>query len=127
MTIKYLVTGATGGLGKAVLQYFVENLPATDFAAASSRASNKAAFEERGIAFRHVDYDDATSLETGLKDVENLLFISSNSSPRMHQHAALINAAKKADVKHVSFARERDTGHLADRIRYGIPLSLLAD
>lgn len=101
MTLKYLITGATGGLGKNVLRYFVESVPLSDFAAASSKASNKTLFEERGIGFRHVNYADASSLDEGLHDVENLLFVSGNSSSRMEQHAALIDAAKKAGVKHV--------------------------
>lgn len=101
MALKYLITGATGGLGKQVLRYFVENVPLSDFAAASSKPSNKSMFENRGIAFRHVDYNDSESLDAGLRDVENLLFISSNGSSRIKQHERLIEAAKKAGVEHV--------------------------
>ncbi|KAF2019056.1 NAD(P)-binding protein [Aaosphaeria arxii CBS 175.79] len=101
MTLKYLITGATGGLGKHVLGHFIENVPLSEFAAASSKSSNKAIFEDRGIAFRHVDYDDTESLDTRLRDVENLLFLSSSSKERIGQHINLINAAKKAGVKHV--------------------------
>lgn len=104
MTLKYLITGATGGLGKQVLDYFVDHVPASEFAAASSRASNRARFEGRGIAFRHVDYDDEESLDSGLRDVENLLFVSSNTfdnERRDKQHRRLIDAAKRAGVNHV--------------------------
>ncbi|KAL3430761.1 hypothetical protein BDV09DRAFT_177850 [Aspergillus tetrazonus] len=104
MTLKYLITGATGGLGRQVLDYFVDHVPASEFAAASSRASNRARFEDRGIAFRHVDYDDEESLDSGLRDVENLLFVSSNTfdnERRDKQHRRLIDAAKRAGVKHV--------------------------
>ncbi|KAL0936003.1 NmrA family protein [Colletotrichum truncatum] len=101
MAIKYLITGATGGLGKHVLRYFVENVPLSEFAAASSKSSNKSMFEDRGIAFRHINYDDSKSLDTGLHGVENLLFISSVGSARIEQHSRLIDAAKKAGVKHV--------------------------
>ncbi|KAL6912658.1 hypothetical protein FSST1_010418 [Fusarium sambucinum] len=99
--IKYLITGATGGLGKEVLRYFSENVPSTDFAAASSKPESKSIFEDRGIAFRHVNYNDAESLETGLANVENLLFVSSAGATRMEQHSRLIAAAKKAGVKHI--------------------------
>ncbi|KAE8339538.1 hypothetical protein BDV24DRAFT_135763 [Aspergillus arachidicola] len=101
MALKYLITGATGGLGKHVLNYFVENVPFSEFAAASSNPQNKSKFEDRGIAFRHVNYDDPQSLETGLRDVENLLFVSSSGYSRGEQHSNVINAAKKAGVKHV--------------------------
>ncbi|KAM0475739.1 hypothetical protein ACHAP7_007236 [Fusarium lateritium] len=101
--IKYFITGATGGLGKEVLRYFIENVDSSEFAVASSKLSNKSVFESRGIAFRHVDYNDSESLETGLRDVENLLFVSSAGATRMEQHTRLINAAKKAEVKHVRY------------------------
>ncbi|OJZ85080.1 hypothetical protein ASPFODRAFT_208268 [Aspergillus luchuensis CBS 106.47] len=101
MTLKYLITGATGGLGQHVLNYFVENIPSCDFAAASSNPNNKDLFEHRKIAFRHVDYDDHQSLETGLRDVENLLIISTSGASRSEQHARVITAAKTAGVKHV--------------------------
>ncbi|KAL2859996.1 uncharacterized protein BJX67DRAFT_368318 [Aspergillus lucknowensis] len=104
MTLKYLITGATGGLGEQVLNYLVAHVPASEFAAASSNASNRARFEDRGIAFRHVNYDDQESPDLGLNDVENLLFVSTNvfDIERRHkQHQRLIDSAKKAGVKHV--------------------------
>ena len=101
MTLKYLITGATGGLGKHVLNYFIANHPPSEFAAASSNASNKSIFESRGIAFRHVNYDNPQSLETGLRDVENFFFVSTSDENRVEQHARVIEAAKKVGVKHV--------------------------
>lgn len=104
MTLKYLVTGATGGLGEQVLNHFVANLPASDFAAASSREANRQQFEDRGIAFRHANYDDVASLETAFRDVENLLFVSTNvfdNERRAKQHENFVAAAKKTGVKHV--------------------------
>ncbi|KAL3465010.1 hypothetical protein BJX64DRAFT_253626 [Aspergillus heterothallicus] len=104
MTLKYLITGVTGGLGEQVLNYFVANVPSSEFAAASSNPSNRARYEDRGIAFRHVNYDDQDSLDTGLDDVENLLFVSTNifdNARRDKQHRQLVDAAKKAGVKHV--------------------------
>lgn len=104
MPLKYLITGATGGLGEKVLAYFVANRPASEFAAASSRESNRKQFEDRGIAFRHANYDDPVCLESAFQDVENLLFVSTNvfdNEKRQKQHENFINAAKKVGVKHV--------------------------
>ncbi|KAE8139822.1 hypothetical protein BDV38DRAFT_291103 [Aspergillus pseudotamarii] len=101
MTLKYLITGATGGLGKQVLNYFTANVPLSEFAVASSSAANKSIFENCGIAFRHVNYDDPQSLEAGLRDVENLLFVSTGDKHRGEQHANVIEAAKNAEVKHI--------------------------
>ncbi|BCS20811.1 putative NmrA-like family protein [Aspergillus puulaauensis] len=104
MSLKYLITGATGGLGEQVLKYFVDNVDRSQFAAASSSDKNRARFEDLGIAFRRIDYDDEESLDSGLHGVENLLFVSTNvfdNERRDKQHRRLINAAKRAGVKHV--------------------------
>lgn len=104
MTLKYLITGATGGLGANVLSYLVANVPKSEYAAASSSEANRKRFEEQGIAFRVVDYDDPQSMETAFQDVENLLFVSTNTfdvEKRRRQHQNFVDAAKKMNVKHV--------------------------
>lgn len=104
MTLKYLIAGATGGLGAEVLNYFVKNVPSAEYAAGSSRESTRTDFESRGIAFRHVSYDDPATLETAFADVENVLFVSTPTfdvERRNIQHKNVINAAKKMNVKHV--------------------------
>ncbi|KAJ5152127.1 hypothetical protein N7492_010422 [Penicillium capsulatum] len=104
MTVKYLVTGATGGLGSLVLAHLAANVPASEYAAASSSEANRNRFEDRGIAFRVVNYDDPESLESAFHNVENLLFVSTNTfdvEKRRKQHQNVVNAAKKANVQHV--------------------------
>ena len=104
MTLKYLITGATGGLGSQVLSYLVANVPASDYAAASSSEANRKRFEDRGIAFRVVNYDNPRSLETAFEDVENLFFVSTSTfdvEKRRQQHQNFVDAAKKMNVKHV--------------------------
>jgi uncharacterized protein YbjT (DUF2867 family) len=105
MTLKYLITGATGGLGAGVLSYLVANLPASEYAAASSKEENRKQFEDRGIAFRVASYDDPQTLETAFEDVENIFFVSTSTfdiEKRRKQHENFIIAAKKMNVKHVS-------------------------
>ncbi|KAL4898357.1 hypothetical protein BDV59DRAFT_166699 [Aspergillus ambiguus] len=104
MTLRYLIVGATGGLGAEVLNYFVENTHPNEYAAASSQSSMRSHFESQGIAFRHVSYDDPATLESALTDVENVLFVSTpvfDIERRNKQHKNFIIAAKKMDVKHV--------------------------
>lgn len=105
MTLKYLITGATGGLGAGVLSYMVANLPASEYAAASSREENRKRFEDQGIAFRVVNYEDPQSMESAFEDVENLFFVSTNTfdvEKRRNQHQSFVDAAKKMNVKHAS-------------------------
>jgi uncharacterized protein YbjT (DUF2867 family) len=104
MTLKYLITGATGGLGSQVLSYLIANVPASQYAAASSSEANRKRFEDQGIAFRVVNYDDPQILEAAFQDVENLLFVSTNTfdvAKREKQHQNFVDAAKKMNVKHV--------------------------
>lgn len=104
MTLKYLITGATGGLGAQVLAYLVANVPISEVAAASSNEANRKRFEDQGITFRLVNYDDPRSMEIAFKDVENLLFVSTNTfdvEKRRRQHQSFVDAAKKMNVKHV--------------------------
>lgn len=105
MTLKYLITGATGALGAGVLSYLAANVPASEYAAASSREENRKQFEDRGIAFRVASYDNPETLETAFEDVENLFFVSTNTfdiEKRRKQHENFVIAAKKMNVKHAS-------------------------
>ncbi|KAJ5160942.1 uncharacterized protein N7482_007946 [Penicillium canariense] len=107
MTMKYLITGATGGLGGQILDYFIAKIPFSEFAASSSSADNRSLFESRGVNFRHLDYEDPATLDRGLNDVENLLFVSTNANviddeKVKRQHRNVVDAAKKAGVWYTS-------------------------
>lgn len=115
MTLKYLVTGATGGLGAGVLSHLIATLPSGEYAAASSREENRKQFEDRGIAFRVVNYDDPLSMESSFQDVENLLFVSTNTfdvEKRRKQHQSFVDAANKMNVKHVSHQHTHQASQL---------------
>jgi uncharacterized protein YbjT (DUF2867 family) len=105
MTLKYLITGATGCIGSRVLAYFVGNVPSSDYAATSSREASRQHFEKDGIAFRLANYDEPETLDIAFKDVENLFFVSTDTfdtSRRIVQHRNAIEVARRAGVKHVS-------------------------
>ena len=104
--MRYLITGATGGLGGHILEYFIAQIPFSDFAASSSSPENRSRFESRGVNFRHLDYENPTTLNRALHDVENLLFISTNANvidveKVKRQHRNVVEAARKANLKHV--------------------------
>ncbi|OQE44665.1 hypothetical protein PENCOP_c002G04041 [Penicillium coprophilum] len=117
MTLKYLITGATGGLGAGVLSYLAANIPASEYAAASSKEENRKQFEDRGIAFRLASYDDPQTLETAFKDVENIFFVSTNTfdtDKRRKQHENFVLAAKKMNVKHLWYTSLAFGGYTSD-------------
>ncbi|OGE47193.1 hypothetical protein PENARI_c056G01555 [Penicillium arizonense] len=106
MTVKYLITGATGDLGGGVLDYFIANVDFTEFTASSSNPDNRSLFENRGVNFRHLDYEDPATLRTALRDVQNLLLVSTATGvihiERIERHHRnVVDAARQENVKHV--------------------------
>ncbi|MCJ1361043.1 hypothetical protein MMC16_000140 [Acarospora aff. strigata] len=105
-TLKFLVTGSTGGLGGGVLSYLASTIPKTDFAASSSRCNATERFRSQGLRFRHADYDDLGSLIKAFQGVEKLLFVSSSTfdnAKRTKQHLNVVVAAKVTGVRHVYY------------------------
>ena len=117
MTLKYLITGATGGLGGGVLQQISKHVPKSNIAASSSRPDVAERFKNSGMQFRHADYQDRASLENAFAGVEKLLFVSANAydnEARNQQHRNVIEAAKSAGVGHVC---EIISGSLGARLK----------
>ena len=100
-----LVTGATGHLGKAVINFLLQKGISADKIIALVRDEAKAAdLEEKGVILRKGDYHDNASLAPAFKGVEKLLLVSSGDfNDRSQQHINVVNAAKEAGVKHILY------------------------
>lgn len=100
----YAVTGASGKLGRLVLD---ELLTKTDAANVVALARDPAAlqkYDQLGVQVRRADYDDPASLEAALQGVDRVLMISGNAvGQRERQHGAVIDAAKKAGVSYLAY------------------------
>ncbi len=98
-----LVTGATGHLGSAAVSHLLKNTAASNIVA-FARDENKAThLKEKGIEVRIGTYDDISSLDLAMQGIEKVLLISSNGPNKLHQHKNVIDAAKKAGIKHITF------------------------
>jgi NAD(P)H dehydrogenase (quinone) len=96
-----LVTGASGQLGRRVVELLLEKNAANVVAA--TRNPEKLA-HLAGVATRMADFDDPASLETAFHGVDRLLLISTDAvGRRVGQHRNAIDAAKKAGVKHIIY------------------------
>lgn len=95
------VTGATGQLGRLVVQQLKTRVPAADLVALV-RTPEKAA--DLGVAVRRADYERPDSLVAALAGVDTLLLISSSEiGKRAAQHHNAIEAAKQAGVTRVVY------------------------
>lgn len=95
------ITGATGQLGRLVVQKLKEKINPGDIVGLV-RSPEKAA--DLGITVRAADYTQPATLEAALQGIDTLLLISGNDiGHRTAQHANVINAAKKSGVKRIVY------------------------
>ena len=99
-----LVTGATGNLGKATVEFLVKKIPAGNIAVLV-RDENKAKdLKTLGVNVRIGDYHDKDSLVKAFRGIEKVLLISSNDfNDRLGQQKKAVDAAKEAGVKHILY------------------------
>ncbi|MET8854031.1 SDR family oxidoreductase [Amycolatopsis sp. NPDC004625] len=99
-----VVTGATGHLGKLVVEGLLEKLPADQVVAAVRTPEKAADLAERGVEVRRADYTDPESLVTAFKGADKVLLVSSSEvGQRVAQHQAVIEAAKQAGAGHLVY------------------------
>ncbi|MFA6960244.1 MAG: SDR family oxidoreductase [Opitutaceae bacterium] len=94
------ITGATGQLGRLVINELLKKIPATQLVALVRTPAKAADLSALGVTVRAADYADAASFTGALAGVDKLLFISSNEiGQRVAQHRNVIEAAKRAGVR----------------------------
>lgn len=103
-----LVTGATGQLGKLVLDQLLASGVAPSRIIATSRDTAKLAdYIARGVQARVADFDDPASLDQAFAGADRILIISTDAldqpGKRLKQHLAAVAAAKKAGAKHIVY------------------------
>ncbi|MFI8278881.1 NAD(P)H-binding protein [Streptomyces sp. NPDC085929] len=109
-----LVTGATGGLGKLV----VERLAGRDDVVAGTRSPQQA---PAGVPVRHIDFDDPASMADGFAGVDTLLLISAGYGEDdvvIARHGAAIEAAEKNGIEHIVYTSLSAAG---DHLAYALP------
>ena len=100
----YAVTGASGKLGRLVLDAMLERVDASTVVALARDPAKLADYSAKGIDVRQADYDDPASLERALDGVDRVLLISGNAvGQRERQHGNVIEAAKKAGVEYIAY------------------------
>ncbi len=99
-----VVTGATGQLGKLVIEQLLETVPAEHIAAVVRDPQKARVFAERGVQVRQADYSQPESLVAAFTSAEKVLLVSSSEvGHRVPQHQAVTDAARAAGVKLLAY------------------------
>lgn len=100
-----VITGATGQLGRHVLEALLQrNVPATDIVAVGRSIEKLADFQARGVQVMPMDYTDPASVAQALRGASKVLLISgSEVGQRVEQHRTVIEAAKAEGVELVAY------------------------
>lgn len=111
-----VVTGASGQLGRLVIESLLTRLPAHQIVAAVRNPASVADLAAQGIQVRQADYTQPASLDAALQGAEKVLLISSSEvGQRLPQHRNVIDAAKRAGVGLLAYTSllHADTSPLA--------------
>jgi len=132
------VTGATGQLGRFVIDALLKKVPAGEIVAAVRTPAKAADLAALGVIVRQADYSQPETLEAAFAGVDKLLLISgSEVGQREAQHKAVIEAARAAGVGFIAYTSllHADTSPLGLGVEHrateallkasGIPFALL--
>jgi len=132
------ITGATGQLGRLVINALLKKVPASEIIAAVRSPEKAADLQALGVTLRAADYSQPETLQSAFAGVDKLLLISSSEvGQREVQHKAVIDAAKAAGVGFIAYTSllHADTSPLGLGVEHrateaqlkasGIPFALL--
>ena len=113
-----VVTGATGQLGRGVVEALLARLPAGDIAVSVRDPAKAADIAERGVQVRRGDFADPISLAAAFGGADQVLLISADKLGKeaLRLHHAAMAAAREAGVRRVLY-----TSHMG--ARYGSPFT----
>lgn len=109
MTETLLVTGASGHLGRAVINHLLDTfkVPAACIIATTRTPANLADLAALGVSVREADFDDQASLAEAFQGADRALIISTNElmiqGKRREQQLAAVSAAGKAGVARILY------------------------
>ncbi len=132
-----VVTGATGNLGRHVVEQLLEKVPADQITAVVRDAEKASGFAARGVKIAVADYNTPETFDGVIAAGDKVLLISGNEfdKGRVGQHKVVLDAAKAAGAALLAYTSAPGTltaaladdhkGTEAAILASGVPYSLL--
>ena len=95
-----LVTGATGRIGRSVIQH-LQTDPSISLVAAVRSATKAQAFVDQGIRTVTLDFDRPETFDSALKGVDRVFLATGYTVDMLRQSKVFLDAAKKTGIQHV--------------------------
>lgn len=117
-----LVTGATGQLGSATIDFLLKKLPAAQIAGLARDEQKAAELQAKGVAVRLGSYDDSASLSQAMQGIDKVLLIAgTDEERRVQQHQNVVEAARQAGVGFIAYTSRtlKDRTTLANKLMDG--------
>jgi NAD(P)H dehydrogenase (quinone) len=100
------ITGASGHLGKATIQFLLKKVEPTNIIAIVRNPVKLDVFKEKGLIIRQADYNDYGTLVEAFKGVEKVLQISTigvDVETAKRQEKNVVDAMVANNVKHILY------------------------
>ncbi|MGY1500277.1 NAD(P)H-binding protein [Streptomyces sp. QTS52] len=132
-----IVTGATGHLGRHVIEQLLEKVPADQITAVVRDAEKASGFAARGVKIAVANYNEPETFDGVIAAGDKVLLISGNEfdKGRIGQHKVVLDAAKAAGAALLAYTSAPGTltaaladdhkGTEAAILESGVPYSLL--
>ena len=107
-----IVTGATGVLNGATVEYLLDRIPASRIGVSVRDPRRAQHLADQGIRVRQGSYDDAEALRDSFADAEQVLLVSSSdvTADVVVQHRTAIDAAVAAGAERILYTSAHGTG-----------------
>lgn len=107
-----VVTGATGHLGRGIVENLLGRIAASEIVASVRDPGKAAGLAARGVAVRAGDFADARSLEAAFRGADQVLIVSADKlgEEALRLHRAAIEVARAAGAQRILY-----TSHMGAR------------